>query len=225
MIGPLLEEVSLERVIQDLRRLTGEEAICTVSGCSTIVDRETGSQGLQWAKEYVYEQLFGLGYEVELQDWSRSDYSDQNIIARKTGVISPDEHFYFVAHLDDYRADGADRAPAADDNASGVASLLEVARVLNRHSFVSTLVFLITTGEEHGTLGARSHLDELSEDELVAIKYMVDVEMLGYDADRDGVMQLWSGNHAPSLLFAQMLSAIISSYEIDLTPRIVTGCT
>lgn len=96
---------------------------------------------------------------------------------------------------------------------------------MSSHTLSSTLVFLITTGEEHGTLGARSHLDRLTAEELGAINYMVNVEMLGYDADRDGVMQLWSGDHAPSLAFAQILSAILESYGLNLTARIVTGCT
>jgi hypothetical protein len=87
------------------------------------------------------------------------------------------------------------------------------------------VVLLFSTGEEHGALGVRSYLDQLSRKELGTISYVIDVEMLGYDANRDGTMQLWAGDHPPSLVLAQTLSEIIAAYHLDLAPSVVTGCT
>lgn len=225
IIWEMLEQVSKDRALRDLSQLTGEQPICTDNGCSTITNRGTGSEGLQWAKNYVYEELVRLGYSVELQDWSRSGYADQNVIARKLGMVSSDEEIYFVAHLDGVTPGGIERSPAADDNATGVVSILELARVLSNRMFNSSVVLLFSTGEEQGALGVRSFVDQLSPEQISAIRYVVDVEMLGYDADRDGVMQFWSGDHPPSLLFAQRLSEIINNYQLDLVPRVVSGCT
>ena len=225
IISEMLVRVSKERVLRNLSQLTGEEPICTNNGCYTITKRGTGSEGLQWTKDFIYEELVRLGYTVEVRDWSRSGYADQNLIARKPGTGSADEEIYFVAHLDGVTPDGVERSPAADDNASGVVGILELARVLSNHTFRSSVVLLFSTGEEHGALGVRSYVDQLSPEQLSAIRYVVDVEMLGYDADRDGVMQLWSGDHHPSQHFAQMLSEIINNYQLDLVPRVVTGCT
>ena len=225
IVRQMLGEVDRERALTDLLRLTGEEPICTGARCYTIANRVTGSAGLQWAKDYVYQELVSLGYSVEVKDWSRLPRADQNLIARKPGKVSPEEEIYFVAHIDGVNSKGAERSPAADDNASGVAGLLELARVLSRHTFRNTVVLLFSTGEEQGTQGVESYLDQLSPQQLSAIKYVVNLDMLGYDADRDGVMQLWTGDDPRSMELAQTISGILSAYQLDLAPRIVEGCT
>src|SRR5690349_14490459 len=132
-VRELLRQVNNDRALTDLQRLTGEEPICTDNGCFTIKDRATGSEGLQWAKDYVYQELISLEYSVEFQDWSYSGYADQNLIVRKLGKVFPGEELYFVAHLDGVDPKGAVGAPAADDNASGVVDLMELARALRNH--------------------------------------------------------------------------------------------
>jgi hypothetical protein len=220
----LIEQIDISRALIDLQRLTGEAPICLDDECFTIVNRLTGSEGLQWAKDYVYQKLVNLGYAVEIRDWSRSGYADQNLIARKPGTVLPDEEIYLVAHLDGRNLDGVVRAPAADDNASGVVDILELARVLSSRSLDRTLVLLISTGEEFGCLGVHSYLDQLSAEELTHIQYAVNIDMVGYDANRDGAMELWSGDHPPSLVLAQMLGEKIPEYQLELAPSIVTGC-
>ncbi len=66
IIWDMIGEVSQERILSELRRLTGVDPICTSDGCYTIHGRETASEDLQWAKDYIYEQLVSLGYEVEI---------------------------------------------------------------------------------------------------------------------------------------------------------------
>jgi putative aminopeptidase FrvX len=102
--------------------------------------------------------------------------------------------------------------------------LLELARVLSSRSLDRTLVLLISTGEEFGCLGVRSYLNQLSEEELAAIRYAVNIDMIGYDVNSDGAMELWSGDHPPSLVLAQMLGEKIPEYQLELEPSIVTGC-
>lgn len=220
----LIGQVSIDRAMTDLRRITGEESICIDNGCYTIVHRETGSEGLLWAKSYIYEELVNLGYTVELQNWSREGYQDQNLIARKQGAISPDEEIYFVAHMDGVNPDEGVHSPAADDDGTGTVALLELARILSNHSFNRTLVLLFSTGEEQGILGVESYIKKLSSENLNKIKYVINVEMLGYDADQDGGMQLWSGDPVPAQELAQTMSEIIGEYQIHLVPHPMPGC-
>ncbi len=224
MIRSMLGQVNLERAVDDLKRLSGEELICTVSGCNWILNRSTGSEGLVWAKEYVLAEFSELGYQVEYQNWSRSGYSDQNIIARKTGYLLPGEEIYLVAHLDGVDKSGSDRFPAADDNGSGVVSLLELARVFSRYMFTRTLVILISTGEENGTLGVLEYLEDLSPAEFAAVSKVINIDMIGYDANHDRVMQLWHGDHSPSKAFAQSMRETILYYQLDLIPELAVGC-
>jgi Zn-dependent M28 family amino/carboxypeptidase len=101
---------------------------------------------------------------------------------------------------------------------------LELARILSSHTFSRTVVLLFTTGEEQGRLGALSYLNQLSPPELGSIKYAVDVDMVGYDGNRDGVMELWHGGHAPSMAVTEMMSETIRAYQLDLVPEFVVGC-
>lgn len=223
VVWQMLGQVNQGRVLDDLSQLAGEAPICVGSVCYTITNRLTGSESLRWATDYIYTELVNLGYSVEFQNWSHSGHTDRNVVARKTGVISATEKVYFVAHVDGVGT-GNERFPAVDDNASGAVDILEVARIFSSHSFSRTLVLLFSTGEEQGTLGVKSYLDQLSPTELSSIKYAINIDMVGYDPNGDGGMELWHGGHLPSLALAAVMSDTISAYRLDLAPRFVVGC-
>ena len=220
----LIEQVDRDRALADLRKLTGEDPICGDAGCHTIANRLTGSEGLQWAKQYIQVELVRLGYSAEVNDWSDSGHADQNIIARKDGASVPAEEVYFVAHLDGVQKGSDERFPAADDNAGGVVDLLELARILDGHSLNRTVVLFFSTGEEQGTFGVTSYLNHISRSELRSIKAVVDIDMIGYDANGDGVMELWHGDHPPSRLLAEEFSSTIQAFQFKLSPKLVVGC-
>lgn len=225
VVWEMINQVNASRVQNDLSFLTGENPICTGNNeCYTIKNRFTGSKGLKWAKEYIYKELSSLGYSVEVEDWSLGGLSDQNIIARKRGDLYPDEEIYLVAHLDGVKEILTEKFPAADDNATGVVDLLETARILSNYSFRRTVVFLFSTGEEKGRLGVISYLNQLSESEIKSIKYAVNVDMLGYDANQDKVIELWHADDPPSKELTTLMFDIIQDYELDLVPRYVVGC-
>jgi Zn-dependent M28 family amino/carboxypeptidase len=115
-----------------------------------------------------------------------------------------------------------DNNPAADDDASGAVSLLELARILSSRSLSYSVVLFFSTGEEHGALGSHSFVEDYPA-RLVNIKYLVSIEMLGYDSNGDGAMELWNGDQP--LDFVQLLSDIINGYQIGLVPEIISGCT
>jgi Zn-dependent M28 family amino/carboxypeptidase len=220
----MLGQVNRDRALTDLRKLTGEEAVCEEGGCYTITNRQTGSEGLQWAKKYVIGELTKAGYSVQLEAWSHGGYSDQNLIARKPGAVRPEEEVYFVAHLDGVKNLWGERYPAADDDASGVVDLLELARTMGSQSFNRTAVLFFSTGEEQDSLGVKSHLSQLSPEGLRAIKDVVDIDMIGYDADQDGVMQLFHGDQPTAKALTTAMKATILEYGIDLTPMVLKGC-
>jgi hypothetical protein len=223
MISRMLQQVDRDRASSDLRQLTGETPLCMAGSCYSITNRLTGSEGLAWAMDSLYEKLVGLGYAVEFQDWSRSGYADRNLIAKKTGVLTPTEEIYLVAHVDGVR-NSDERYPAADDNASSVVNGLELARVFSSHQFGRTIVLFFSTGEEQGTLGASQYLEELSPSDLSAIKYVINRDATGYDANGDGVMDLAHGGDPPSQALAQVMSDTMDIYGLDLDQRMIVGC-
>ena len=218
-VAEMLAQLNQESARRDLQRLTGAAPICIASNCTTIKHRRTGSEGLVWAKDYISSELLGLGYSVEIQDWSTSGFADQNILALKAGTVQPEEWVYFIAHMDSKLL-----TPGTDDNASGVAGLLALARVIQNYSFERSVGLLFTSGEEQGAFGVWNYINQLTPQELNDIIYAINVDMIGFDANQDGVMELWHANHPPSMALAQIMHATIKAYQLELKPGFVVGC-
>ena len=81
-----------------------------------------------------------------------------NVLAIQRGTGDPDRVIIISGHIDSRVTDVmnfTDDAPGANDDASGVATVLEAARVLSKHRFDATLVFAVLSGEEQGLLGGK----------------------------------------------------------------------
>ena len=81
-----------------------------------------------------------------------------NVVATLKGTdVNDDRIFIISGHLDNMRSnvmDGTGDAPGANDDASGVAAVMECARIMSKHSFPATIIFVSVSGEEQGLLGA-----------------------------------------------------------------------
>lgn len=83
----------------------------------------------------------------------------KNVLGIMEGTDSNDDRIILVSgHLDSRNSDVMDslgRASGANDDASGVAVVIEIARVLSKRKFPCTIIFMAVQGEEQGLLGAR----------------------------------------------------------------------
>jgi hypothetical protein len=81
-----------------------------------------------------------------------------NVMATLKGTDPNDNRIFIISgHLDNMRSNVMDRigdAPGANDDASGVAAVMECARIMSKHSFPATIIFVAVSGEEQGLLGA-----------------------------------------------------------------------
>lgn len=81
-----------------------------------------------------------------------------NVVATLRGTDPTDKRVFIISgHLDNRRSDVMDRkgdAPGANDDGSGSAAVLECARIMSKHSFAATIIFITVSGEEQGLLGA-----------------------------------------------------------------------
>lgn len=81
-----------------------------------------------------------------------------DVVAIQRGTGDPNRVIIISGHLDSRVTDVmniTDDAPGANDDASGVAAVLEAARILSKHRFDATLVFAALSGEEQGLLGGK----------------------------------------------------------------------
>lgn len=81
-----------------------------------------------------------------------------NVVATLKGTDTADKRIFLISgHLDNMRSNVMDRkgdAPGANDDGSGTAAVLECARIMSKHSFPATIIFITVSGEEQGLLGA-----------------------------------------------------------------------
>lgn len=137
------------------------------------------------AENYIRKELESYGYEVMLQEVNSYKETYHNVIARY-GDKDAKELIVVGAHYDvvDDKV-----SPGADDNASGVAGLLEVARLLKaqKRELPSAIELVAYTLEEppffgDHSMGSAYHADQLKLDGFT-VKLMIAIEMIGYYSD------------------------------------------
>jgi hypothetical protein len=82
----------------------------------------------------------------------------QDVLAIQKGTSDPTRVMIISGHIDSRNSDAlnADRdAPGANDDGSGVAAVLEAARILSRHRYPATIVYALLSGEEQGLYGGQ----------------------------------------------------------------------
>jgi aminopeptidase YwaD len=133
-------------------------------------------------------QLLSQGQKVNATIHAKTEMkttTSQNIIGTLKAKKKPNKATTLVigAHYD-----GVD-TPAANDNASGTATLLEVARVLSKYKAAkdTNITFIAFGAEENGLLGSKYYVNELKPEEKANIKAMINMDMVGV-GDRLGIL-------------------------------------
>ena len=148
-------------------------------------------RGLEETADLIERELIGLGYEVQEQAfvWSRVRGDDpqtfRNLWVDLPGSTLPDEVLILGAHYDTVPG-----SPGADDNATGTAAALELARVLKNVRMERTVRIMFYSAEEAGLVGSRRYVEQIATPAVAAgeeiIHGMVSLEMLGYFSDEPG---------------------------------------
>lgn len=144
--------------------------------------RHSFSPSYRDAAQRVGERLTSLGYATREEPVSFGGRQTLNVIAEKPGTAPADERrlVYVVAHLDSINEAGGTNAPApgADDNASGAAGVLEIARLLAATTARDDLRLVLFGGEEQGLHGSRVHVASLPAAEKSRISMAVNMDMI-----------------------------------------------
>ncbi len=129
------------------------------------------------AARYIEERLDDAGLAVRRQDVAFGGVSLPNVIGERRGDVCPERIFIVGAHYDTQP-----ETPGADDNASGVAGVLEAARALSDASLPASVWFVGFAFEEEGLVGSAAMAQALANEgaELVG---MVSLEMIGFTTD------------------------------------------
>ena len=129
------------------------------------------------AARYIEAQLDEAGLAVRRQDIPFGGVSLPNVIGEKRGDVCPERIFILGAHYDSQAG-----TPGADDNASGVAGVLEAARALSDAHLPASVWFVGFAFEEEGLVGSAAMAQALA-NEGVELTGMVSLEMIGFTTE------------------------------------------
>jgi len=199
------------------RRLSGEVEVKIGDETMKLRSRYAHSANGRLAEQYVFEQLQAMGYEPAYFSY-KTPYRKvwRDIVVDIPGEVDPDRLVLLVGHLDSISypiKQAPQAAPGADDNGTGSSSLLAMAKLLKDMRFKYTIRLVWFTGEEMGYWGSRPYVKALAKENADVVA-AINLDMIGYDGDRDGVMELHTGTRKANVLLGDHLEAANQLYDI-----------
>ncbi|MEV6301795.1 M20/M25/M40 family metallo-hydrolase [Actinoplanes sp. NPDC051861] len=191
----ILREIDADRVEAVVRKLASFGTRHTLSSQTDPV------RGIGAARDWIFQELqsyaaaSGGRMTVELQSFVQPvspripvPTTITNVIATLRGSVTPERVYVVTGHYDSRATDVLDAtsdAPGADDDASGVAVVMELARVLATRQPDATLVFAAVAGEEQGLYGS-DHMAQAYRDANTDIQAMFSNDIVGTGDPGDG---------------------------------------
>jgi hypothetical protein len=222
-IESLLHTISPTLLIHHVCKLQDRDVLGYCNELGTRYSFATAELGE--AARYLHGTYESYGLDVTYDPFVFNSTPITNVVAELPGSGVSRNHIYVLsAHYDSISKQPFDAAPGADDNASGVAAVLEVARVLSQHSFPCTIRFVNFAGEEQGLIGS-AHYAEQAAQRGDVIDGVLNLDMIAYESvpPNDHKVDIHAGTDPKSIRLADALVASISDFGIDLVPQVVTA--
>jgi leucyl aminopeptidase len=144
---------------------------------------QSGVDAVNWlASEYRRIAGSRLGVDIHVYIWSHS-WAQPSVIAEITGTVHPTERVVIGGHIDSTAGAAGNRAPGADDDASGSSTVLEIFRILATDTQFKperTIEFQAYAAEEVGLRGSQDIAAYYSQFNYNVIG-MMQLDMTGYD--------------------------------------------
>jgi hypothetical protein len=252
----VLREIDQKRIEATIRRLVAFGTRHTLS------TQDDPVRGIGAARDWIFQQLqtyaaaSGGWMTVEKQAFVQPvanripvPTTITNVIATLRGSVTPSRVYVVTGHYDSRITDvlnGTDDAPGADDDASGVAVIMELARVMATRRPAATLVFAAVAGEEQGLYGS-DHMAQVYKDAGADIQAMFSNDIVGTGNARDGhpaepnVVRLFvegvpttetpaqattrqsvgGENDGPSRQLGRFVSAVAANPQTDMDVRLI----
>lgn len=199
-IHEMVAAASAARIERDIRTLVGFGTRHTMS------DTVSSTRGIGAARRWVFAQFQEISkqcgnclevrYMSDIQRGSPTgritqDINIVNVVAILRGRVEPKRHVILSGDIDSRVTDVMNAtadSPGANDNASGMAALLEAARLLSKHQPNASIVFAALSGEEQGLFGGEI-VARLAKQEGWRIDAVINNDMVGNIAGIDGVTE------------------------------------
>lgn len=170
-----------KQVAETLELVKADSLAAYIKHLEDYGTRYVDSPQILEAGYWIEEKLQAFGYsDIWLRRISpdgKVQLATANVVATKSGATVPDYRVVVCGHYDSIvssdQGSPLDSAPGADDNASGTAATLEIARILADYELDATVMFALFTAEETGLHGSREMAMEFVSDGVPSEKVMV----------------------------------------------------
>ncbi len=206
----VVDQVDKEGILEMLKELSGEVPT-SVNGQALTISHRISAQGNDDAAFYIKEKLESFGLQTDFSTYSSSG---RNVTATQLGTKNPDNIYIICGHYDSVGEHGA------DDNASGTVAVLETARILSQYQLENTIIYALWDEEEEGLKGSHYYAEKAENDDL-NILGVLNVDMIGYDGNNDGVFDIDVVNVANSYAIRDALIGAVERYDLELLDEIV----
>ncbi|WP_163835210.1 M20/M25/M40 family metallo-hydrolase [Spartinivicinus ruber] len=185
-------QISEDELVRKLIAQTKESSIReTIQHLSNYHDRyyksKTGVESANWIKDF-WQKLAGDKDGISIETFKHNSWQQPSVVMTWQGTETPDEIVVLGGHLDSINGRGNTqlKAPGADDNASGIATISEVIRVLVESDFKpkKTIKFMGYAAEEVGLRGS-SEIARQHKNSGAKVVGVLQLDMTNYNGSQD----------------------------------------
>ena len=196
-IYDIADAPSADRIYNDIETLVGFGTRHTLS--ETKSDR----RGIGAARRWVFDEFEKISKEcggcleviyvsdaIEGENRIPEPTDVVNVLAIQKGTLDPNRYVMMSGDIDSRVTDplnGSDDSPGANDNASGMAGVIEAARILSKQKFAGSIIYAGLSGEEQGLFGGKI-VAQHALDEGWNIKGVLNNDMISNISGIDGVI-------------------------------------
>ena len=187
-IQKMLKEVSAKNIEASIRKLV------SFGTRNTLSDQESKTRGIGAARDWILSEFrkisadCGMCLDPQTQTFLQprggripEPTNLTNVFGVLTGMTDPSRIYVVSGHYDSMCSSPTDAkcdAPGANDDASGTAVSIELARVMSKYKFDATIIFMAVPGEEQGLLGA-THYAQKAKEAKMNIEAMFTNDIVG----------------------------------------------
>ncbi len=192
VIETMVAEINSDSLKSHIQKLVSFGTRSTLSS----TDISNPKRGISAARAWVLSRFEAFAKQsdgrmtAKIDSWTQKadakrvdvDVPMGNVIATLKGSDTTDDRIFLVSgHIDSRNSNvmnRTDEAPGANDDGSGTAAVIELARVMAKAKFPATVIFLVVSGEEQGLLGAE-HFANQAFEEKTNIEAILNNDIMG----------------------------------------------
>src|SRR5215203_5190748 len=187
-IQKMIKEISAKNIEATIRKLV------SFGTRNTLSEQDNPTRGIGAARDWIFGEFQKISTDcagclaVEKQTFLQAKAARvpeptnlTNVVAVLKGTTDPERVYVVSGHYDSMCTSPTDAkcdAPGANDDASGTAAVIELARVMSKRKFDATIVFMTVPGEEQGLLGATYYAEEAKK-KAMNIEAMITNDIIG----------------------------------------------